>query len=187
MPTGYQIKDQEACYFLTLQIVEWVDVFSRQNYRDVIIENLKYCQANKGLQIFAFVIMSNHIHILARSETGTLSDTIRDFKSYTSKVILTKIEAETESRRYWMLQIFRSAAAIHKRNSKYQFWTQENHAVEVFSNKFIEQKVDYIHNNPVRAGIVDLSEEYLYSSARNYGDKKGILDVFVLNFRWKTV
>ncbi len=88
MSTGYQIKDQSACYFLTLQDVEWVDIFSRQIYRDIIVENLSYCQKHKHLSIFAYVIMSNHVHILLKSEDENLSGTIRDFKSYTSKKIL---------------------------------------------------------------------------------------------------
>jgi hypothetical protein len=108
-------------------------------------------------------------------------------KSYTSKLILTKIQTETESRRSWMIEVFYLAANKHKRNLKYQFWTHENHAIEVFSNRFIKQKVDYIHNNPVRAGIVNLPDEYIYSSARNYADKDGVLEVFVLNLGWRTV
>ncbi len=187
MPTGYQIKDQDSCYFLTIQVVEWIDVFSRKNYRDCIIDSLKFCQDNKGLRMFAFVIMSNHIHMLVRSETGNLSDTLRDFKSFTSKEILKMIMSEKESRKEWMLKIFRLAASKHERNSEYQVWTHNNHAEEMFSNKFIEQKLEYIHNNPVRAGIVEYPEEYVYSSARNYADKDGLLDVSLVYRNWKTI
>ncbi len=91
MTTGYQIKDQDGAYYLTLQVVGWVDVFSRHAYKDIIVQNLKYCQEHKGLTIFAYVIMSNHIHMLVQSQTGALSNTVRDFKSYTSKVILNAI------------------------------------------------------------------------------------------------
>ena len=85
MPTGYQIKEQDKLYFITLQVVEWIDIFSRQKYRDIIIDNLSYCQKNKGLEIYAWVIMSNHIHLLVKSEKEDLSNILRDFKSYTSK------------------------------------------------------------------------------------------------------
>ena len=186
MSTGYQIKKQDGLYYLTLQIVNWVDVFSRQSYRDIIIENLKYCQQHKGLEIYAFVIMSNHIHLLAKSGKEELSDTLRDFKSYTAKKILEEIETGKESRRDWMLKLFSQAAHKNSRNSKYQFWTQENHAEHIYSNEFIKQKLEYIHNNPVRAGIVDNPEEYKYSSACNYAGKKGILDVEQLIVLWTT-
>ncbi|MFH0864672.1 MAG: hypothetical protein V1904_00650 [Bacteroidota bacterium] len=79
-----------------------------------------------------------------------------------------------------MLNLFSFEASKHSRNENFQFWIQENHPVEIFSQKFIVEKVNYIHNNPVRAGIVENPEDYLYSSARNYADMKGLLDVVVL-------
>jgi REP element-mobilizing transposase RayT len=186
MPTGYQIKEQDKLYYLTLQVIEWVDIFSRQKYRDIILENLAYCQKNKGLEIFAYVIMTNHIHLITRNENGQLSNTLRDFKSYTSKVILKEINSPGESRKEWMLKLFKEAAYKHNRNSEYQFWTHENHAEILFSNKFIEQKLDYLHNNPVRAGIVNEPQEYKYSSAVDYAGGKGLLDVVLIQRQWKT-
>jgi REP element-mobilizing transposase RayT len=106
MSTGYQIKEQSALYHITLQVVYWVDVFTRSRYKDIIIENLTYCQQNKGLSIYAYVIMSNHIHLLVQSQTNNLSDTLRDFKSYTSKKLIESIANDTESRREWMLEQF---------------------------------------------------------------------------------
>jgi REP element-mobilizing transposase RayT len=187
MTTGYQIKDQEALYYLTFQIVGWVDVFSRQLYKDIIIDNLRYCQQNKELAVFAYIIMSNHIHIMLQSQNGTLSQTIRDFKSYTSKVILETIEESNESRKEWMLNYFEYAARKHQRNSKYQFWTHENHAIHIYSDNFITQRLDYTHMNPVRAGIVRQPEEYIYSSASNYASMDSILEVDILTTKWKTV
>jgi REP element-mobilizing transposase RayT len=186
MPTGYRIQDQQGLYYLTLQVVEWIDVFTRQSYKDIIIENLRFCQQNKRFTIFAYVIMSNHVHMLVQSETGKLSETIRDFKSYTSKVILNQVESGNESRKEWMLDVFAKAALKHERNSKYQFWTHENHSEHIYSNKFIAQKIEYIHANPVRAGIVFKPEDYIYSSAKNYAGLENILDVQLLTLPWKT-
>ena len=177
MSTGYQIKDQSALHYITLQVVYWIDIFTRAHYRDIIIENLVYCQQNKGLVIYGYVIMSNHIHLLVSSDTNNLSDTIRDFKSYTSKKIIESIENEIESRKEWMLFMFKRGAIKHKRNTAYQFWTHENHAEEIFSNTFVSQKIDYIHNNPFKAKIVQYPEEYLYSSARNYAGLDSLLHV----------
>ena len=187
MSTGYQITDQEALYYLTLQIVNWVDIFTRKAYKDIIIENLKYCQKNKGLEIYAYVIMSNHIHLLARASQGNLSDILRDFKSYTSKVILKKIQEVNESRKVWMLNQFAFAAKKHSRNTNYQLWTHENHAELIYSNKFIEQKLDYIHNNPVKNGIVTKPEDYLYSSARNYAGESSVIDIELLTITVETI
>lgn len=177
MSTGYKIQEQEAAYYVTFQIVEWVDVFSYKIYRDIVIDSLRYCQQHKGLEIYAFVIMSNHIHLLIRSSQGSMSKTIREFKSFTAKQILQTITIEKESRKDWMLNIFEFFAKKHNRKEKHQLWTHENHAEEIYSNKFIFQKINYIHENPVRAGIVENPEDYLYSSARFYADKSCLLDI----------
>ena len=179
MSTGYQISEQDELHYVTFQIVRWIDIFTRQVYRDIVIDSLRFCQQNKGLEIYAFVIMSNHVHLLIRSEIGKLSDTIREFKSFTAKKILEAVDTEAESRREWMLNLFEFSAKQHKRNEKYQVWTHENHAEIVYGNQFMDSKVKYIHENPVRAGIVEKAEDYLYSSARNYAGLEGVLEVIV--------
>ncbi|MFZ4457238.1 MAG: REP-associated tyrosine transposase [Bacteroidales bacterium] len=177
MSSGCQIKEQNELHYLTFQVVEWVDIFTRQIYRDIVMSSLRYCQKNKGLEVYAFVVMSNHIHLLARSETRDLSDIVREFKSFTANEILKAIKDEPESRRDWMLNIFEFAAKRHKRCEKYQFWTHENHPEIIYSNQFIDQKINYIHENPVRAGIVEYAEDYLYSSARAYAGKECLLEI----------
>ena len=177
MATAYQIKEQGETYFLTLTIVNWIDVFTRRVYRDIIVESLRYCQKNKGLEIFAFVIMTNHIHLVVRCINGNLSAVIRDFKSYTAKKILEAIADSSESRREWMLKMFEISAARNKRNEKYQFWKHDNHAELLYSNDFIDEKIDYIHNNPVKAGFVANAEDYEYSSASSYAGKSCVLEI----------
>ncbi len=186
MTHGYKIENQKEAHFLTFQIVGWVDLFTRQIYRDIVIDSLKYCRTGKGLQIFGYVIMSNHVHLLVQSKYGNLSSIIRDFKSYTSKIFLKNVQHEQESRRSWMLKYFRDAAKKHRRNSIFQIWTHENHPENVFSNKFIAQKLNYIHDNPVRAGIVQNPEDYSYSSARNYADLDALMEIDLLEIRWNT-
>lgn len=186
MTTGYQIKEQDALYYLTLQVVEWVDIFTRQSYRDIVVDSLRYCQQNKNLQVFAIVIMSNHVHLIANSGTSELSATLRDFKKFTSKAILQQVAEGRESRREWMLNRFEFAASRHGRNDRYQLWTHENHAVHLYSPDFIREKLDYLHDNPVRAGLVTKPEDYLYSSARSYTGLDGILDVVQIDLPWIT-
>ena len=179
MSSGYKISEQDELHFVTFQIVKWIDVFTRPVYRDIVIDSLRFCQQNKGLEIYAFVIMSNHVHLLIRSGIDRLSDTIREFKSFTAKKILEAINTEVESRRDWMLNLFEFSAKQHKRNEKYQVWTHENHAEIVYGNQFMDSKINYIHDNPVRARIVEKAEDYLCSSARNYAGMEGVLEVLV--------
>ncbi len=187
MPTGYQIKDQSALHYLTLQVVQWADIFTRKTYRDVIIESLKFCKNNKGLEVYAYVIMSNHVHLLAKSNKEDLSGAIRDFKRHTSKKIIEAIITGQESRKEWLLTIFKESARKHSRNEEYQLWTHENHAEQIYSNDFIEQKIEYIHNNPVKAGLVEKQEDYLYSSARYYSGMESHFETELAIIRWKTV
>jgi REP element-mobilizing transposase RayT len=150
MSTGYHIANQGSVYFVTFQVVEWIDIFSRKIYRDIVLESLRYCQKNKGLEIFAFVIMTNHVHLLVRSSIGKMSDTVREFKSFTARQILDKIvESPQESCKDWMLNLFEFAAKKHKHSEKYQFWIHENHAEEIITNIFFDQKINYyfIENN----------------------------------------
>jgi REP element-mobilizing transposase RayT len=178
MSTGYQINDQTGLYFLTFQIVDWVDLFTRRIYKEIAIESFEYCIKNKGLELYAFVIMSNHIHLIASTaDEQRLSDIIRDFKKFTARRFIQEIDSVIESRKDWILKRFEYAARSHSRNSEYQVWTHENHAIELNSPEFIEQKLNYIHQNPVRAGIVELAEDYIYSSASNYAGKQSVIDI----------
>ena len=186
MSIGYKIGHTEELYYLTFQVVGWVDIFTRKIYRDIVIESLRYCQTQKGLNLYAYVIMSNHIHLLAQSRDSNLSDFIRDFKRYTSSKIKEELFSGNESRREWMQMVFEYHAK-QKKGQSFQLWTHENHAEVIYSPRFIEQKLDYIHSNPVVAGIVEKPEEYLYSSARNYAELDAVIDVIILSKKWKTV
>lgn len=178
---GYKIFDQQGVHFVTFATVEWVDVFSRQEYRDVLLDSLRYCQINKGLKLYAWCIMSNHVHLMVSSESGDLSGLLRDFKKHTSVTILNAIrENQFESRRNWMLAVFSKAGAENIRNSNFQFWRQDNHPIECYSHDFTKQKLNYIHDNPVAARIVDRAEDYLYSSARDYAGITGLLEIELL-------
>ena len=178
MADSYQIKDQEGLYFITCQVVGWVDVFSRKRYREMILESLKYCTNHKGLIVYAYVIMTNHVHLIVRSGSGELSNTVRDFKRFTSNQIMKDIASnEGESRREWMQIVFEYHAKYNRRSGERQFWTHENHAVDLTSNSMIESRLSYIHGNPVRAGWVEKPEDYLYSSAGSYVGRKGLLEI----------
>jgi REP element-mobilizing transposase RayT len=181
MSTGYKIIEQDKLHYVTFQIIHWIDIFIRRIYRDIVIDSLRFCQQNKGLEIYAFVITTNHIHLMIKSEKRNLSDIIREFKSFTAKQILESIHTGTESRRDWILNLFEFSAKQHKRSEKHPVWTHENHAEIIYSNTFINEKIHYIHENPVRAGIVEKTEDYLYSSARNYAGLQGMLSLILVS------
>jgi REP element-mobilizing transposase RayT len=180
---GYKIRNQQAIHFITFAVAEWVDVFTRKDYRDIILDSIRFCQKEKGLLLHCWCIMSNHVHLIVSAREGNLSDVLRDFKKFTSKQVIKAIdENKHESRRDWMLNIFRQEGQKNSRNSHYQFWRQDNQPQELYSSAFTYQKINYVHNNAVEAGIVVKAEEYLYSSARDYQQTKkcGLLDVIFL-------
>jgi putative transposase len=178
MSRNYKFHNQERPYFVTLTIINWIDVFTRREYKDILIDSLKYCIKNKGLEIYAWVIMSNHAHLIIGTTDKPMQDILRDFKKHTSKTIIKAIEDNhQESRRDWLLSQFENAGKYNPNNEHYQFWQQGSHPIELWSNEVIDQKLDYLHNNPVTAGWVDEPQHYLYSSARDYADIKGLLDI----------
>ena len=183
---GYIITDQYALYFITMTIVGWVDLFTRKECRDILVDSLLYCIEKKGLRVHAYVIMSSHVHMIvsARQESEGLSSIVRDFKKFTSKALLDWIlKGTTESRKEWLELVFKYHAKYNKNNKTYQLWQRNNQPKLCLHPKFIRQKIEYIHQNPVVAGIVDNAEEYKYSSARNYlNDEGSLIDVDVIDF-----
>jgi putative transposase len=153
-------------FFITLSIVGWIDVFTRAEYCEEIIKNLEYCRKHKGLKIYAYCIMSSHIYLIVAHDGAKLPDIIRDFKSFTAKQIIQSIiNNPTESRKEWLLYLFKFFAAQQSQNSEYHFWQKTNHPTELITAPVFEQKVDYIHNNPVSSGLVTEATTYKYSSA----------------------
>ena len=178
MSEKYKVRNPEGLYFITLTIVDWIDIFTRPVYKQIIIDSLKYCIHNKGLELYAYVIMPSHIHLIVSSGHGfELSETIKDFKKYTSKKIVQCIKEYSESRREWILEKFSFAADKIKRGVNYKLWQDGFHPVELDTNAIIDQRLDYLHNNPVEEEIVEKPEDYLYSSARNYCGMIGVIDV----------
>lgn len=185
MKDGFIIRDPYAKHFVTLSVVYWIDIFSRQLYRDIVIDSLKYCQEHMGLTINGYVIMSNHIHAILQSQPGKLSETITSFKKFTGAKFIQSIFECSESRRDWLLNQFTHASIVHNRNSKHQIWVNGNRPMTLTTGTFFWQKLNYIHNNPVRAGIVDNPEDYIYSSARNYLGREGKLKIDLVDWvKW---
>jgi len=177
MSEKYKFNDPDENYFITPTITGWVDIFTKSEYCEIILNSLKYCQENKGLVIHAWVIMSSHMHlIVSRNSKPLLSEILRDFKRFTAIEIIKTIQTTNESRKRWILEIFESAADNLRRIDNYKVWQDGNHPLALDSNSMSEQKLEYLHNNPVAAGIVYHQEDYVYSSAVDYAGGKGLLN-----------
>jgi len=180
----YKIFDQHGLNFVTITVVDWVDVFIRKQYKDILLESLRHCQKEKGLLVYAYVIMSSHLHLIveASSPEIPLSDILRDFKKFTAKTILREIEqGGYESRKEWMLHRFAYRGHQASGNRQYQFWQSDNHPIDLYTLPVIAQKIRYIHENPVKEGWVQEAEHYPYSSASNYATEAGLLDIAVVD------
>ena len=180
---NYRVENQNAVYFLTFTVTDWVDVFTRLNYRNIIVESLDYCRKNKGFKLYAWCLMTNHIHLVCSvDQPFRMTDFIRDFKQFTAKKVLHDIQTLPESRRDWMLYRFEFAGKFDNRIEKYRFWQDKSHPVELPTNEMIDQRIHYIHQNPVRTGLVARDEDYLYSSARNYAGLSNVLEIDEIDY-----
>ena len=163
MRSRYRIHNPDGAYFLTATIIEWLPVFTRPRECEIITSALAYCRANKSLRIYAYVLMENHLHLVAAAPD--LVNTIRAFKRHTARQLLA---ATQETGRDWLLNQFEYYKKRHKTTSTYQVWQEGVHPQLLQNDVMIEQKIDYIHQNPTRRGWVDAPEHWRYSSARNY-------------------
>jgi len=186
----YKILDQEGIHFLTFTIVEWIDLFTRQVYADLFLDSLRFYQQQKGLQVYAYVIMSSHVHLIVQApENGDLVKIIQNLKSYTARQFLAHLQdyEQSESRRDWLLDHFAFNARRNRTNSPHQVWQKGYHPFLLYSPQMIRQKLNYIHQNPVVAGMVKIPEHYRYSSASNYENQEGTLAVTLLKDIWDDI
>jgi putative transposase len=179
MSRKYKFSTKDGAYFISFSTVFWIDVFTRDSYFWSIVESLEYCRRHKGMELYGYCIMPSHVHLIFRSGLHDPSGLIRDFKGYTSKKLVQQIaENIKESRKEWLLLMFAKAAKKNRNVKDKQFWQQHNQPIEIWSLKVFEQKLNYIHNNPVESGFVTDPVDWKFSSARNYGnDDHTILEI----------
>ncbi len=183
MSRNYKFHNPEGVYFVSFAVVAWLDVFTRNEYKNIIMDSLRFCQQKKGMEIFAWCVMTSHIHLVFRSVNEEKPEQLLgDFKRFTSNNIIKAIQNNPqESRKEWLLEKFMDAAKNSSNVKHYQFWQHNNHPIELWSNKVIDEKIDYIHQNPVVEGLVFKAEDYMYSSAIDYAGETGLLkDIIVI-------
>ena len=182
MSRNYKFHNPEGLYFVSFAVIEWLDVFTRSQYKDILLESLSFCQKNKGMEIIAWCIMTNHMHLIFRSIKEQRPELLlADFKRFKSKATVQAIiDNPQEIRKDYFLEQFKKAAMKSSNVNNYQFWQHDNKPIELWSNRVIQEKIDYIHQNPVEEGLVFSPEDYAYSSATDYAGKKGLLDDIVV-------
>jgi REP element-mobilizing transposase RayT len=170
-----------------MTIAGWIDIFTRNEQKLMIVDALQYCQKEKGLQLYGWCLMPSHLHLICSAtskdnpsiNSESMSVFLRDFKKFTSKAIVKLVKEEPESSREWILQQFKDACKHLKREQQYKVWQDSNQAKIIFSNSFFYQKLNYIHNNPVKDMLVEHPEDYMFSSARNYANLDYLLEIII--------
>ena len=180
MSRKYKFWDTSCIYFISFATVLWIDVFTRNEYKEELIKCWQYCQEKKGLEIYAWCIMPSHIHMLISSHDKPLEGIVRDMKSYTSTRLKKLIKENVqESRRQWIMWMMEKAGKKNCNNSGWQFWQQHNQPIEVMNQKMYNEILWYIHQNPVVSGFVYEPEQWIYSSAKGYAKNDGLVRLAV--------
>ena len=170
--TRYRFGQDGYPHFITNTVVAWLPVFSQPRFAEVVLNSWRFLQQERGIKILAFVIMENHLHWIAtRNQLGRR---VGEFKSFTARSIL---NAMKELNYETLLQELKFFKLQHKTGQEHQLWQEGSHPKAIESDQVMRQKIEYIHNNPLRREYVDDPVHWRYSSARNYAGQKGVLDV----------
>ncbi len=176
MRSDYKILDPEGMYFITSTVIEWIPIFTTRPYFDILVSSIRFCQTHYGLAVFAWVILDNHFHLICRNPE--LSKVMQSLKRHTAKMIIRLLEKD---RKKWIIDLLSFYKKRHKNESEHQLWQEGVHPQQIISDEMLNQKMEYIHFNPVKRGYVEEPEHWVYSSAVDYIlDRKGIIEVQLL-------
>ncbi len=168
----YKFTNPTLPHFMTCTVLHWIPVFTRPSTVEILLNTLKFLMAD-GIKLYAYVILENHLHLLAQSQQ--LDRDIARFKSYTAKNLINYL---VENKVKVLLEQLAFYKKAHKSDRTYQFWQEGVHPEWIQNEEMMRQKIEYIHQNPVERGYVDLAEHWRYSSARNYQGMKGLLKIY---------
>jgi len=171
----YKVHRQNYPHFITLTYTDWLPLNSRTEITDIILNSIRYHQTERGLTLYGWVFMENHIHLILKSPN--LSKTIHSIKSYSAKQILAYLKDKgcntTLNSLYW-------GKTRHKTSQEFQVWEDGFHPVEIGARETMTTKLKYLHNNPIKRGYVRRAEDWRYSSMGSYlGFTDELLDVCV--------
>ena len=181
MSRRYKFGSEEKLHFISYSVVFWIDIFTRTEYTEVLIDSWRYCQQHKGLEIYSWVIMTNHVHLIIGTSKDPFQNIVRDMKRHSSTQLKLLIKAnEHESRREWILFMLNKTKLGVNSAGEWQFW-QQNRPIEIANENMFHRAMEYIHQNPVKAGFVEKEEDWLHSSARDFHGGKGLLELNYIN------
>ncbi len=172
MRSRYKVFSDNKTYFITSSIVKWIPLFNEVVFKELIVNSLKYRIDKKQLELHAYVIMPNHIHLIISSEN--VAKFMKDFKSYTARQVIDSLKYQ---KRIAMLKRFSCFKKSYKKESTFQVWQEGYHPEMIINQDMFNQKTEYIHSNPVRAGLIEQAEDWKYSSLSNYIDDSGLLPI----------
>jgi REP element-mobilizing transposase RayT len=168
----YKIYEPTYPHFITCTILHWIPIFTRQESVEIVLESLKYLQKTDNLKIYAYVILENHLHLIASSDD--ISKSMKKFKSFTAKQIIKLLQRENVKTILNQLAFYKKA---HKKDTTYQLWQEGIQPKLIINDKMMIDRINYIHNNPLKRGYVDEAKHWRYSSARDYEGICGLLEV----------
>lgn len=170
--TRYRVVKPDSPHFLTATVVNWLPLFASRSIVQILLDSLTYLQENERMTVYAYGILENHLHLVA--EANDLSKEMGNFKSFTARRIIDTLKQRNAGH---ILQQLSFHKLRHKEDSDYQVWQEGSHPQLIQGTEMMRQKVEYIHNNPIKRGYVDRPEHWRYSSARNYLGQPGLLTV----------
>ena len=168
----YKIYEITHPHFITCTILHWIPIFTRIETTNIIFDSLRYLQKDDNLKIYSYVILENHLHLIASSDDLAMS--IRRFKSFTAKQILKYLQENNVKTILDQLAFYKKA---HKTTAQYQLWQEGIQPKLIQDENTMIQKINYIHQNPVKRGYVDDAIHWRYSSARDYDGVDGLINV----------
>jgi putative transposase len=164
-------------HFITCSTVQWMPIFSKPELVAILLDSLRFLQTQQRLTLYGYVIMENHLHLIAAAED--LAKQMSNFKSFTARSMIDWLRSY-QPKSYWLQQLA-AAKQCHKTGQRYQLWQEGCHPQMIVSEAMLRQKLDYIHNNPIKRGYVDDPAHWRYSSYRNYLGLPGLLEVTILH------
>ncbi len=168
----YKFGTINAPHFLTNSIVNWQPAFAFPPHAQIILDSWHHLQKHDGLKLHGYIIMEDHIHWMATHDN--LPKTVSRFKSFTARKIIDHLKTNGPPRLLRELSFDKKA---HKSETQYQLWQEGSHPQQINGLEMANQKLDYMHQNPVRRGYVDEAAHWRYSSARNYADLAGLVEI----------
>jgi REP element-mobilizing transposase RayT len=175
----FTLGDRYTTYFVTFSVIKWIKIFKFPEPAIIFLESLRYVQETQKLLVHAYVIMPSHVHMIVTNkdlDNKQLHKALTSLRKFTGSRIIRYIERNCPA--------FLKVMENHRLGDrKRMFWQEGWHAEAIYSEKFFHQKMDYIHNNPCVANLVELPEHYLYSSANSIlFNKLGFIKLDDFNF-----